>query len=100
ASAGIDVGELTVAGAPEELRLPVRLAQSVSVGPGSDDADGHAGTTRCLEGDVHALVAHQLRDDEQRISPRARCEALRLDRRVHDGRLAAVVALDSLPREL
>ena len=70
------------------------------VGPRADDLDRRARTAGGLERDVQALVAEDLRDDQQRVAGLAGGEAMGLHGRVDDDGVAPVVALDSLAAEL
>ena len=66
----------------------------------ADDLDRCARATRGLERQVHALVAQDLRDDQQRVAGLTRREAVGLHRRMDHRGVASVMALDSLAAKL
>ena len=75
-----------VVGAPEELGLGVGRARAPRARARADDADRRARAARRLERDVHALVAHELGDDQQRVAGSPGREAVGFHRRMDDRR--------------
>ena len=63
-------------------------------GPSPTTTSGRRRRLKASHGDVDALVGHQLGDDQVVVAHRAGREALGLDRRVEDGRVAVEVARD------
>ena len=99
AGARIELHEIPVADAAEELGLRVGVLERAMVRTRADDLDRRTSATRCLERQMQALVADQLGDDQQRVAGLTRCEAMRLDGRMDDRGVTAVVPPDPLARE-
>ena len=93
-------GELGVACAPQELGLGIGLAERGLLRPAADDADRRVRAPGGLQCDVHALVAHELGDDQERLAGSPGREPVGFHRRVDDRGLAPVEAQDPLPCEL
>jgi hypothetical protein len=96
----VQLRQLHVVRASEELRLGEGLFQGGVIGPAADHADRRACPARGLQRDVQTLVRDQLGDDQQRVAGVAGGEAMGLHGRVDHGRLAPVVALDPFAAEL
>ena len=101
AGARVQLDELLVAGAAEELGLGIGLA----AGRRGRVPSRRCGSARRLAAPPRArrrtrLCADQLGDDQQRVAWLAGREAVGLDRRVDDRELAPVEAPDPLAREL
>src|SRR6185437_16777196 len=97
----VEVGESCVVHAAEELGVvAVKRLQTFEIGAGAHDLDRLAGATSSLQGQLDALVPHQLHHDQEEVLGSADLEAVDLHGRVDDLGVAVPHALYALAGDL